>query len=49
METGGADGSEMGSVMAGEENKYQGPVSMPASLRTFGTRRRATNTHESMS
>ena len=41
VETGGRDGSEIGSVME-EENKSRGPVSMPASPRTSGIKRRAT-------
>ena len=39
VEAGGGDGSETGSVMEREENKNQGPASLPASPRTSGTKR----------
>ena len=39
---GGGDGSGMGSVTQGEENRNRGPLSMPASPRTSETKRRAT-------
>ena len=43
VETGGGDGSEMGSVMK-KENKNRQPVSMPASPRNPGIKTRATTT-----
>ena len=42
METGGGEGSEIGSVMERETNKNLLLVLMPASPRTSGIKRRAT-------
>ena len=44
METGGGEGSGTGTLTEGEETKSRGPVSMTASPRTSGTKRRATTT-----